>query len=66
MRKVGLEPTRLAAQEPKSSASAISPLPQPFHSSRWAELISVDNFLNRFPGFANLFLAVAHGIAGEV
>lgn len=27
VRKVGLEPTRLAAPDPKSGASAISPLP---------------------------------------
>lgn len=40
MRKVGLEPTRLAAQEPKSSASAISPLPRALKSLAH----DVDNF----------------------
>jgi pilus assembly protein CpaF len=40
VRKVGLEPTRLAAQEPKSSASAISPLPRALKSLAH----DVDNF----------------------
>ncbi len=52
MRKVGLEPTRLAAQEPKSSASAISPLPRALKSLAH----DVDNFSPVLKSGAKVFV----------